>query len=218
MAAKKAEVATLQAQIEAETTHISNLGAEIAGMANDLEDTKEALTQDEKFKLELESSCKTKEGEWGEICKTRAEELVALAETIKVLNDDDALDLFKKTLPSASSSFVQVTVTSSAARARALEVVRKAKSPALNFIELALSGKKIGFEKVITMIDEMVENLKKEQIEDGNKKEYCETQFDQTEDKIKELDQSVTDSDAAIKEMEGLIETLKAKIAALDAG
>jgi hypothetical protein len=60
-------------------------------------------------------------------------------------------------------------------------------------------GKKIGFEKVITMIDDMVENLKKEQIEDGNKKEYCETQFDQTEGKIKELDQSVTDSDAAIK-------------------
>lgn len=31
-----------------------------------------------------------------EIKKTRAEELLALAETIKILNDDDALDLFKK--------------------------------------------------------------------------------------------------------------------------
>ena len=55
-----------------------------------------ALTEDEKFKLELESSCKTKEGEWEEICKTRSEELLALSETIKILNDDDALELFKK--------------------------------------------------------------------------------------------------------------------------
>ena len=33
----------------------------------------------------------------------RAMELAALADTIKVLNDDDALDFFKKTLPSAAS-------------------------------------------------------------------------------------------------------------------
>ena len=36
----------------------------------------------------------------------RAQEAVALAETIKILNDDDALDLFKKTLP--SPSFLQL--------------------------------------------------------------------------------------------------------------
>eukprot|EP00972_Heterocapsa_arctica_P047324 6981537-Heterocapsa_arctica.AAC.1 len=82
-AAKKVEVATLQVQTESEKTRIGNLGVEIASMANDLEDTKEALTQDEKFRLELASSYKTKEGDWDETCKTRAEELVALAETIK---------------------------------------------------------------------------------------------------------------------------------------
>ena len=32
-------------------------------------------------------------------CKTRTEELLALADTIKMLNDDDALELFKKILP-----------------------------------------------------------------------------------------------------------------------
>ena len=35
----------------------------------------------------------------------RAEELVALAKTFKALNDDDALELFKKTLPSAGAGF-----------------------------------------------------------------------------------------------------------------
>ena len=38
-------------------------------------------------------------------------------------------------------------------------------------------GKKIGFEKVIQMIDEMIATLKKEQADDDAKKEYCEEQL-----------------------------------------
>merc|ERR1712217_838266 len=104
--------------------------------------------------------------EWEVIKKTRAEELLALAETIKVLNDDDALELFKKTLPSASASFVQVQVSKSQMRTRALEAVREAvqqrsplgRQPQLDLIALALNGKQMGFEKVIAMIDELVVN------------------------------------------------------------
>ena len=40
---------------------------------------------------DLESACASKTAEWEQRSKTRAEELVALADTIKVLNDDDAL-------------------------------------------------------------------------------------------------------------------------------
>ena len=46
----------------------------------------------------------------GRNCEDTADELVALAMTIKDLNDDDALELFKTTLPSASVSFAQVRV------------------------------------------------------------------------------------------------------------
>ena len=41
------------------------------------------------------SSTKTKE--WEEVKKTRAKELAALADAIKLLNNDDALELFKNT-------------------------------------------------------------------------------------------------------------------------
>jgi len=71
-------------------------------MENDLEDTQEGLAEDTKYLGELGGSCKTKTAEWEAIKKTRAEELLALADTIKMLNDDDALELFKKTLPSPS--------------------------------------------------------------------------------------------------------------------
>ena len=68
-------------------------------MKEDLDDTAKAMLEDKKFLAELEKGCATKQGVWDERCKTRTEELLALADTIKMLNDDDALELFKKTLP-----------------------------------------------------------------------------------------------------------------------
>jgi len=222
MSAKKKEVGTLQAQIEVEMERIGRLGMEIAEFGNDIEDTQEALAADEKFKSELETSCKTKTGEWEEIKKTRSEELLALSETITVLNDDDALELFKKTLPGASSSLMQVQVTVASQKARALALIhaaaKKSKRPELDLISLALQGKTAGFEKVITMVDEMVVNLKKEQEGDDSKKEYCDAQFDESEDKQKQQEQSIADSDKAIEQMEGLLETLAAEIKALQDG
>jgi septal ring factor EnvC (AmiA/AmiB activator) len=81
-----------------------------------------------------------------------------------------------------------------------------------------LKGKKIGFEKVIKMIDEMVANLKAEQGDDDKKKEYCNAEFDATDDKKKGLEQSIADSETAIAELEGAIATLKDEIDALNAG
>merc|ERR1719510_2674880 len=90
--------------------------------------------------------------------------------------------------------------------------------PEFDLIALAIRGKKIGFEKVIVLIDEMVANLKQEQIDDENKKEYCDKQFDLAEDKKKELEMSFSDSETAIEEMEGDIEKLTEEIATLTKG
>jgi len=225
MAAKEKEVETLNAQIEEKLTRKGELGVELAGGLNELEDTEISVAEDKKFLAELETGCATKEKEWAEVCKTRQEELVALAETIKILNDDDALELFKKTLPSAAS-LLQVTESARSLRKRALSAIKEAVNsraqlgaqPQLDLIALALQGKSQGFEKVIGMIDEMVANLKKEQTADEAKKEYCDKEFDTSEDKKKELDLKVSDSATAIDELEGSIATLTEEIAALEAG
>jgi len=225
MAAKEKEVETLNAQIEEKLTRKGELGVELAGGLNELEDTETSLAEDEKFLAELETGCATKEKEWAEVCKTRQEELVALAETIKILNDDDALELFKKTLPSAAS-LLQVVESAQSLRKRALQAVQDAAKkgsqlraqPQLDLIALALKGKSQGFEKVIKMIDDMVANLKTEQADDEAKKEYCDKEFDTSEDKKKELDLKVSDSATAIDELQGSIATLTEEIAALKAG
>merc|ERR1719247_1656545 len=83
----------------------------------------------------------------------------------------------------------------------------------LDFILLALRGKASGFEKVLKMIDSMTALLKEEQGDDDNKKEYCEMQFDQTEDKKKELDIQLSDETKAIASAEETIATLTEEIA-----
>merc|ERR1719401_1776813 len=108
MAAKTKEVAALGEAIESKTKQIGELGVSIVQMQEDMSDTEAALVADKKYLADLDESCSTKTKEFDERKKTRAEELVALADTIKILNDDDALELFKKTLPSASSSFLEI--------------------------------------------------------------------------------------------------------------
>merc|ERR1719333_1496145 len=126
MASKTKEVNALTKALEEKMTRVGELAVEIVQMKNDLGDTAEALAEDKKFLADLEKNCAKKQGEWDEIVKTRNEELLALADTIKVLNDDDALELFKKTLPGASASFVQLRVSSSSMRARALAAIHAA--------------------------------------------------------------------------------------------
>ena len=74
MAAKTKEFATLQKQIEEEMTRIGVLSVKIAGEQNDQEDTSGSLSEDEKFKMDLETSCDTKTKDWELIKKTRGEE------------------------------------------------------------------------------------------------------------------------------------------------
>merc|ERR1719336_3012725 len=180
------------------------------------------------FKRDLETSCDTKAKDWELIKKTRAEELLALAETIKVLNDDDALDLFKKALPGASMSFVQVVASQRTLRVRASALVSQARQankrghstvqPQLDLLALALQGKKTGFSKVIKMIDTMTANLKTEQGEDDSLKAYCVEGFDKADDKKKALENAISDSETAISGMNGAIAELTEQIAQLEAG
>jgi len=107
-------------------------------------------------------------------------------------------------------------VSTVSTRNHALAEIRKAHSPNLDFIALAIQGKKIGFEKVIKMIDEMSATLKKEQVDDDAKKEYCAMQFDLADDKKKGLERSVADLETAIADAKDGIANSKSEIEALE--
>merc|ERR1712066_485319 len=69
-----------------------------------------------------------------------------------------------------------------------------------------------------SMIDEMVANLKKEQVDDDNKKTYCAQQFDSSDDQKKALERKIGDLNSASALAQENIATLTEEIAALGAG
>merc|ERR1712151_1325270 len=109
MAAKTKEVNALTKSIEEKMVRLGETQVSIVEMKEDLDDTSRSLLEDKKFLANLSKNCALKAKEHEENTKLRSAELLALAETLKILSDDDALELFKKTLPSAS--FVQMDVS-----------------------------------------------------------------------------------------------------------
>lgn len=108
-------------------------------------------------------------------------------------------------------------------RLRAASLIREAQKSAMNpnpleFLGLALTGKKIDFTKVIKLIDDLVATLHREQTDDDDKKEYCEITFDQLDDSKKSNDRDISNLNNDIEELSGSIETVKDEIAALISG
>merc|ERR1719313_177316 len=218
VAAKTKQINALTKEVESKTARIGELGVQLVTQKEDLDDTTKSLMEDEAFLKDLAKNCKTKEDEWATRCKIRAEELLAIADTIKILNDDDALELFKKTLP--APSLMQLQTNSKALKEKALSVLQQSGKPdaRLNLISLALKGKKVSFSKVLAMIDDMIKLLGQEQRDDDDKKEYCEKLIDKTEDDVKQLELEVSDLAKAIADYKERIATLEEEIAALEAG
>merc|ERR1719265_1164398 len=115
MQAKNQETSQATKAIETKMGRSGELAVSMATGGADLEDSKEALDEDTKTKASLKTTCEQKTKEFVERRSNRADEVTALSETIKILNDDDALDLFKKTMPSGGASaavLLQTGVTS----------------------------------------------------------------------------------------------------------
>jgi len=219
--AKNKEIQAATKLVESKLKRIGETGVAIVQMKNDLTDSGEALIEDKKFLKDLDKNCDSKRKMHEENVKARGQEMVALADTIKILNDDDALELFKKTLP-GSASLLQTKANAKQLQLEARDIIQKAallrRNPRFDFLALALHGSKIGFDKVIKMIDEMSAQLKQEQLDDEHKKEYCALQFDLAEDKKKSLEQSVSDLETSLIDAKDSISTLVGEIEALGDG
>jgi hypothetical protein len=222
-AAKLKEIAAATRAIEKKTQRSGELAVKIVEGKNDTEDTKEALSEDEQFQLNLRRDCASKEKEQNERVKIRAEEIQALSETIKILNDDDALDLFNKTMKKPRSVALlqeQSTMKSVALKAHNIisGVSKVVRNVGLDLITLALRGKKVDFSKVLKMIDDMVVVLENEQKEDDEHREYCNKEFDSSDDKKKEIQRRIEDLTHEKEEAQNASAMLAKEIAALQAG
>jgi len=130
----------------------------------------------------------------------RGQELVALAETLRILSEDDARELFSKTV-----SFVQVDQSRTSLIERAAmqdrevdqamqkiaTVAKKHKNWAL--VSFSVRMRLDAFTKVKAAIDKMLAELSAQQKQDYDKRELCKSNIDSTEDDIKVGEQTKED-------------------------
>jgi len=83
---------------------------------------------------------------------------------------------------------------------------------------LALRGSKVGFDKVLGMIDNLVGELKKEQVDDDEKKEYCAQELDVSDDKKKATEREISDTQKSISKASEDIASLAGEMEDLEEG
>ena len=221
-AAKLAEIEATTKQKELTETALADLLNKAAKAHEDLEATKEAKAADEKFLAELEKNCQVVDQEYQARSKIRADEVVALSETIEILTGDDARELFAK---SVGTSFLQVDMSVEAQDRRVDKVMRHLMKTAkkhndLALLSLAVNVKLDAFTKVIASLDKMLAELKTQQANEVDQFELCKKNIDETEDAIKvennnkaDLDETNTDLTNTLETLADEIKTLKQEVA-----
>eukprot|EP00933_Yihiella_yeosuensis_P071697 TRINITY_DN79929_c0_g1_i1.p1 TRINITY_DN79929_c0_g1~~TRINITY_DN79929_c0_g1_i1.p1 ORF type:complete len:696 (-),score=218.61 TRINITY_DN79929_c0_g1_i1:99-2186(-) len=219
--AKAEEIQTLLDRQQRKRQTVQELQLQIVTMKHELKDNAKSLEANRVLLAETEAGCKEKATQWQERQKIRSEEQVALAETIKMLNGDESLDLFKKTLSGSKPALIQVNNEDKIKQSvlKEIEQARRVVNsrPELNFLALALRGKKVDFSKVNKMIDDMIALMATQTKEDEKKKDYCEDSFYQSDRTQSTLKRDIGDADALIKDVKGSLGTTNDEIAALNA-
>jgi len=101
-ASKEKEIEFADESIESKKERVGALAVSVVQLKNVIEDSAKEAEDAKKFAATLEKQCVEKKKEWDSRCKMRSDELAAIGEAISILSDDDALDVFKKTLPAAA--------------------------------------------------------------------------------------------------------------------
>merc|ERR1719355_188695 len=182
----------------------------LANSKEDLEDTRNTLSADEKFLMDLKEKCQ----------KTRQEEMAAVSKALAILSSDDAHDLFTKTF---NPSFVQKTASANSLRrvqAAKLLVAAAQKFQNPRMAQLAQAVRLDAFVKVKKAIDDMVAELMKQKEDEIKHKDWCVDEMNTNERTTEmknrdkdDLNAKIEDLTSTIEALTTAIETLKAEIA-----
>lgn len=181
---KSKMISDYKAQLITKKASKSAADKSLADDKEDLEDTRTQLSADTKFLGDVRLQCQDADTEWAQRSKTRNEEILAVAETIAILNSDDSKEQFDKSL----NSFVQMKLSSNKerrVRERLAKLLKSARAkvgskltsllqiggPDLSALEVSVQLD--AFTKVKEAIDQMVDELQKTQALEVQEKDFC---------------------------------------------
>jgi len=191
MVTKKEELVTLKDTLEKQTLDHATKTSEVAESREIIDKAKDTLEADEKMFADAKKTCKAKADEWNERARLRSQELAGIEKAIFILTDPDAAE----TLKGAQESFFQVSsvqhqgdaLAGRKAYAQLKKLATEFKS--LKIARLAVSARTGGhFDKVVTQIDKMIVEIRKEEKEDIAQRDRCQNDENTNANEIADLD------------------------------
>jgi hypothetical protein len=245
-AAKTSEIKAGQDQRDKKVQDLANTDEKTSNDKQDLEDTRNTLSADQKFLLNLKTTCQLTDEEWAERQKARQIETEACSEALAILIDDKAQDTFSKTLSfieksqahnaaslldAAANKFQNPRLSTLADRIRMDAFARvedaidgKLEDPILpklsgkkQLATIAMKTKLDNFVKVTESMEGMINDLKKEMAGDVKKKDYCNDAIHKNEMAQALKSRDIEELEAEIADLTSSISQLTKDLAELDA-
>lgn len=227
--------AAKEAELKAGRQQLANAQESLAAFKQKYAEAEEArantmaqLKIDQEFLANLEEKCAQTDADYAARTKSRNEEISAVADTIAILNSDDSFDQFDKTVNSETSetnfgsgglTFAQVSMsTQNKEKAIALLERYGLKNPKIALI--ATYAKLDAFTKVKKAIADMIAELKVQQKDEVDHRDYCNAEFNKNQleteaeqDNYDNLVAKIADLTSTIDKLTSEIDTLNKEIA-----
>lgn len=206
---------TSSKSIEKKQELAGEVAVKVVEAKNKVSTTEKQLGDDLATAAELKTACDDKVGEFDERQKDAAGEVEAIGQAIGVLNNDDALDLFKKT---DTKAFVQLSLIQMP-NTKALQALNSLVTGSNKAVALlafsakqALKSGAVDFSKVVKMIDDMSVLLKTEGEDDLKSRDSCNESFNDSAAEQKEVEHAVKGLSAEIEDASAAIEVAVSSI------
>jgi len=213
-AAKEEQMAASRKQQSNYEEELADTLENKAQAEEDLHDTEQSLSNDQTFLLNLRKRCTQTDEEYHARQKSRSEEIVAVSETINILNNDDAFEVAGRALPK-QTEFLQLS-TNKKKMNEALAVLIELSKTDPRIATLAMKVRLDAFTKVKKAIDGMIAQLQEEKKDEIKHRDFCINEFNKNEReqnaKADERDDLQTKADT----LKGEIKTLTNEINTLN--
>lgn len=218
-AAKEDEIAAGRALVAKLDGEIADLRAKHAAAFSQLEDTQAQLALDRTFLANLKEKCAQTGVEFEARVKDRLVEIVAVADTIKILNEDTSFDNFEKTVNVALLQTSSRDSESEEMQQRLGRVAQSLRASAaeLGLPQLALLAARAqldAFTKVKELIDKMVSELAKQQEDEVAHRDWCIADINTNKRSTQAANDKKDSLTARIADLEKTIEDLTKEISA----
>merc|ERR1719473_187405 len=213
-AAKNEEIKAASDKVLNKEGEAADADEKNAAAKEDLASTRETLAADTEFLSNLKQMCNNLDKEYAERTQTRTLEQAAVSETIGILTDDDAHDLFSKTLGllQLSSRTRRVSGKDMAAR-KIMAVAKKFNQPKLAALSVAMKLDAFGMVK--EKVEAMITDLQAEKDEEIKFRDECTENLHANEVATTAKYAEKDDLQATIDDLSNTISTLKDEVATL---